>query len=492
MDITNTNLKVVERFFKVPADANPILIRIINNLKENEFNKPFISNFVKSEGFPIWEHAKITIKKKVKSRDGNPDTLVIIPIIPDNGLYVKDILAVKITTELLYKLYEREAYALYGFDKDSNRISPNADDVVNQIIQLEKEIFSAEAFVIKDNRLFDYWPSTLVKPESFFIKASIAIQQVPTYDGGGDGPCTTFAVYWQGHLAYYLTTGLCNNEGIPSGGGAGGGLDGGPGWTDSPPTSGGGGSTSPIPPCGSGFERVVITPDGLYSGPCTSPTHIPADTSMNDNQFSINDSIPCLVIANHLQSNNYTSLLQTLRNKSNVEKNETGFLLSDRENAYQEVIGPTDSLSVTINISGRIIRLLHNHYIDTNSLSVFSSDDIINLYYLVLSNKITGLNEFTYTLVTSTTSYIIMIKDLRQFLIFGQNYIDTEMLSHLLYTSFNINENNTDDQNEIQMLKAFSLFNTGFKVFKGNSNMSEFNPVKYDYNSDYIVSDPCN
>lgn len=131
IDVAKVN--ITERFFELPKNADPILKRIVEDLKQKNSLHPFVEQFVKNEGLPVWKYAKITIKRNhtdnVSNTEGT-DTLVSVPIVPDGDAYVKDVLKVKINTEVLYKLFMGEQYASNGFDKDPNRTAPNAEDIV--------------------------------------------------------------------------------------------------------------------------------------------------------------------------------------------------------------------------------------------------------------------------------------------------------------------------------------------------------------------------
>ncbi|MBL0200692.1 MAG: hypothetical protein IPP81_11275 [Chitinophagaceae bacterium] len=173
-DVAKVN--ITERFFELPKNADPILKRIVEDLKQKNSLHPFVEQFVKNEGLPVWKYAKITIKRNhtynVINTEGT-DTLVSVPIVPDGDAYVKDVLKVKINTEVLYKLFMGEQYASNGFDKDPNRTAPNAEDIVKQIMAFEKEMYyssdSTVIYHIKDNRLFDNWPADTTKPQDFYM-----------------------------------------------------------------------------------------------------------------------------------------------------------------------------------------------------------------------------------------------------------------------------------------------------------------------------------
>lgn len=297
------------RFFELNNNVNPILKRIILNLKRQEEIKPYVQKFVLSEGYPIWSEAKIKIQKsKYKhNRDSSvtSDTLVLVPIVPIGQTYVKDILGIKVNNEILYKLFEGIRYAEYGFNNDVNRTEPNAEDIAKQIIEFESKLFNSYIYLIKDNRLFDYWNSSNPKPSNFFIIGS----KLTTLDDDGpeDDECITWMQTYSddGGITWH-DTGITWEEGdcdvdeydVPYGGGGSGNGDG--GWTTSAPsggTSGGGsGGTnsggSGSQSCSDGWEKIVVNTDGIYLGSCTDPGPIPP-TPPNEDDIETTFSVDC-------------------------------------------------------------------------------------------------------------------------------------------------------------------------------------------------------
>ena len=321
IDVAKVN--ITERFFELPKNADPILKRIVEDLKQKNSLHPFVEQFVKNEGLPVWKYAKITIKRNhtdnVSNTEGT-DTLVSVPIVPDGDAYVKDVLKVKINTEVLYKLFMGEQYASNGFDKDPNRTAPNAEDIVKQIMAFEKEMYyssdSTVIYHIKDNRLFDNWPADTTKPQDFYI----SLKFTPDI-------CSLSIIYISGWTIGGYVEGGCppgSNTGDPGCGnwvpiystiifysscyeddGSGGG------WSttipDSPESPGGGeGTTTPDsttnPPntlpdeCGEDRNWVVYVIDtntGEWKNPCTQEEP-PIEWPDEPGEYNLNN--PCDVI----------------------------------------------------------------------------------------------------------------------------------------------------------------------------------------------------
>ena len=174
VDINVTEMNPVDRFFKLPANASPEIKRIIEDLKVKNEAHPFVEQFIVKEGYPLWEYAKMQQKKNNRSvlakEDGEESAEIIdIPVVQDSAKIVKDILSSKLGEEILYKLYKGDEYVAYGFDKDPNRQSLSANDIVAKIMAFERDIWGEEYFKIFDNRLFDYWEAGDEKPQSFNV-----------------------------------------------------------------------------------------------------------------------------------------------------------------------------------------------------------------------------------------------------------------------------------------------------------------------------------
>jgi len=283
-----SSLQNEERFFKLPANARPELKRIVEDLKIKNKIHPFINEFIASEGYPLWEFAQFKKRKfNVTNRgDGNEqDSLVQVPIVQEEAQYVKDILNIRIDSSILYKLIAGEEYASFGFNKDPNRTTPNANDIVGTIMAYEHLIWGQNIFEITDNRLFDNWPQGAPKPDSFYVVQKFTttystITWVCGFHTGGQLQSCPPGV----EHCFELIPEICSITWVSTtyeGDGDSGE------WVPIPPTitpgssSGSGTGTNPTttnPPnnlptiCGSGRGWVRIVPDiesGIWKNPCT-------------------------------------------------------------------------------------------------------------------------------------------------------------------------------------------------------------------------------
>ncbi len=247
LDVSVEADKGLEKFFKYTGSTKSVIENAINKLKMLDSENPFVKTFSEKEGFPVWDKAKVSFVKKNLSRGENneSDTIVTVPVVPENSKYVKDLLKIKLNGELYFKLIKGEEYALYGFDKNTEPSKLNADKLAIEIMAFEKELFNNELYRIKDTRLFDYWASEEVKPEEFFVSAKKerCTNFIEVYDVRVGGELTScppgkdhcFELV-QVLVAVIPIEGWCDD------GGDGGWGNDDEGWTNSPlPEEGGGG-----------------------------------------------------------------------------------------------------------------------------------------------------------------------------------------------------------------------------------------------------------
>ena len=354
-----SSLQNEERFFKLPANARPELKRIVEDLKIKNKIHPFNNEFIASEGYPLWEFAQFKKRKfNVTNRgDGNEqDSLVQVPIVQEEAQYVKDILNIRIDSSILYKLIAGEEYASFGFNKDPNRTTPNANDIVGTIMAYEHLIWGQNIFEITDNRLFDNWPQGAPKPDSFYVvqKFTTTYSTITWVCGFHTGGQLQSCPPGEEHC-FELIPEICSITWVSTtyeGDGDSGE------WEPIPPTitpgssSGSGTGTNPTtknPPnnlptiCGSGRGWVRIVPDietGIWKNPCTGIPIPIEDEPQTLCEIAQNAAKKMDTLFNASKAD---SVLNTIPNLS-TETKEKGFPI------YQNIIinpfNPTDT-SVT-------------------------------------------------------------------------------------------------------------------------------------------------
>lgn len=364
-------IDVEQKFFKLPTNANPILVRVIEHLKQKNNEHQFVNDFVKRHGYPSWEFAKFKFpndpllkgNSQLNHLEGG-DTLIVIPTLLPYEEFVKSLLNVKLNGDILYKIFEGEKYADFGFSKDSMRTEPNADDIANAFMKFESEIFQITYFTIKDNRLFDYWPPGTTKPDVFYMKSAVPmgpsciqcelhyVGELPPSQWNGFPPSMVFLLCdpstgssgceWEGPgapISIYIATNMPNTSG-------GTGTI---GWT---PTPGGGttGSTttSTTNMCARGWLRYI---PGLNcpGEPQTGFNPYQADTIIITDD--IRDSFPCV-----------QQIIDTIAMLRNLN--------AQTQLALFTVFGVQTRIHLTIGVDWTLTRASMNGYLDSTSVDI--------------------------------------------------------------------------------------------------------------------------
>ena len=173
---------------------------------------------------------------------------------------------------------------------------------------------------------------------------------------------------------------------------------------------------------------------------------------------------------------------------------------NDPEVDYSVAFNQVDLAGKTINI------LIHTHY--TGGLSIFSPDDLQQIYIMMKNTNITIPDNFTSIVVTPDNEvYALTIDSKENFIAFGDKNFSTEekfyTFQHLFYlknsndgfsafNGYNINVGNSKEVNEMNFLKMLEK-SSGIKLYKANSDLSEWNNLKVNnINNSVTQTSPCN
>ena len=207
-----------------------------------------------------------------------------------------------------------------------------------------------------------------------------------------------------------------------------------------------------------------------------------------------------------LQSNEvFKNFVSALKDSTDLD-HEVGYALTDNETAYDAIQGIPDSnldYAVAYDIpNGTVVDvLIHTHY--TGGLSIFSPDDLQQIYMMMKNPNITIPNNFTCILVTPDNEvYAMTISSKTNFLAFGDKWFPDEAKFEGFKTIFSsslqdnyipgygINKNHNSSENELNFLKMLGS-KSGIKLFKANSNLSQWQNLKIEANS-VSSTNPCN
>lgn len=263
-----------KEFFNVSPNANPTLLRVIDKIKRDNELYHFVNDFSQREGLPKWDYAMIAPQNnKAYLRDNADsiinDTIIMIPIVPDQSGFVKDILSCFVTSDSIYaQLIKDVEYSNYGYEPHSDG-KPDAKDISFLFMAFEKSLFDKEFFDITDRELAKkYLGDDVLEENQHVIINTDASGNVSAYkvDPWSSVPLST-GVIVVGYLpaATVYSPWWMYGLGLGPMGGPMGGLGGNSGWWNPEPTGGGGGgstgtqgnsgSTTPnpgwqVPPCG--------------------------------------------------------------------------------------------------------------------------------------------------------------------------------------------------------------------------------------------------
>ena len=109
----------VEKFFTIPAGTEPQVLRVINNLKEQNKLTGFINKLAQQEGYPVWNKVLASTKIQIAANltSSSPDTLLYIPLVPANTHHVGSLIYARMNgSSMVLKLYRGREYKQFGFD----------------------------------------------------------------------------------------------------------------------------------------------------------------------------------------------------------------------------------------------------------------------------------------------------------------------------------------------------------------------------------------
>lgn len=511
VDFYQNNIFVDEsKFFSVPANADPIIGRVISELKmQKDRNPNLIESIVKRNGYPIWDKAQITKQDNAyQSLVSGEDTIIYIPLAVHGEEKVTAFFLATVNNYIELQLYNKFDYEEFGFDTTG---MSNANRLALQFMILDFVTFGHKSFVIHDNRLLKDFQIALDAP----IKdrtVHIDYYNDSVYGRGWEirefYVCTS-STYLQcrtpGVCCSDGSCSLCHNSGCwrpkvdcekvasliyydagdpPSGGNSGGG--GGGGGGSLPGSSSNVELCNPtpliqngLPPCPKGTS-LGWEPLELI-GPCTRLQNI-VNYNSGDNIF-----------------NNYIRTLKELAENpsTNIEKARS-FQLDQNGNisGFQDFVSNPDEHRMKLTIHNAIDGFVHNHY-GNDSYKSFSAGDLYSLFRLFVTNKINNNATFTFTVVTPTTKYLLMIDDPQKFAEFsnrwspGVNPTAEETLLYFVLRDVYLYHENTSAADVEPRLLSFFGPNSGLSLFRGSSSSNDWTPISINDSGDVIVL-PCN
>lgn len=157
------------------------------------------------------------------------------------------------------------------------------------------------------------------------------------------------------------------------------------------------------------------------------------------------------------------------------------------------IVGAPNTGQINLNLpSTDIDGLIHSHYNGSNMLSIFTSDDLKYMFQVMTNGKMRNYKDFTFTVVTGSSTYTLKIDDYQQFQEFGALYFNQSATFTLFNQMYNqrISPTKTTLENEKGFLDLIS--SSGLKFFKGNPILfNNWSGVKLNSTKTGLISD-CN
>lgn len=283
----------------LPADADPLTIAIRNKMLKEEAQAPFVKDFVKTAGFPLWNKV---IKNKfgkpnvsARTPDGDIDDVLYVPFAKEGDSTTSAIVIALIKGEdtTLRTIYHYHYKSLPN-EEDENDVDFTAEKAALLFMVFDRMIYGYSLFYITDPYLFaDATPNQ----ESRFVKLTGDMSISRTvysvcYEVKDPGDCTPSSSPTQntecgpGGMARMSCFNVYLDD-DPWWDAGGGGI----GGPDNPPGGGGGGGPWNQNPC-----RAIEGSD-----PCNNPTGwVPVLSEEVLPSYVIEDlTKPCLIKVLH-------------------------------------------------------------------------------------------------------------------------------------------------------------------------------------------------
>ncbi|MGG9961875.1 hypothetical protein [Ferruginibacter sp. SUN106] len=158
-------VNVTEHFFALPANASSAVKRVAVQMRKQNSNKEFITSFVKNNGFVIWDKAIISVgKPKVSTGhlgennvENNADTIVILPLVQADSVYVGGFLKAVIADTVSIDLYKNRDYQALPYAGSSSVAQSNvttAENFALRMMLMDNLVFGYTKFEMRDKKLF--------------------------------------------------------------------------------------------------------------------------------------------------------------------------------------------------------------------------------------------------------------------------------------------------------------------------------------------------
>jgi hypothetical protein len=506
-------------FFKIEANVNPLVIRVLENIKIRNLNTEFVTKFASDNGYPVWDKAILQIVPRTQNNSnsfasgavGTTDTVVFIPIVLSDANAVNGFIQATCNGSINLKYKLAQNYKAYPETKPNDK-GFTATKFAALIMQLDNQVFGYTRFNITDYNLIFKNTSNLpahTKPFPIEWNEPPTTNNLISYYSGiicytiGSGQCTCnntnncdmCLIDCAYQLCFNYSGEYDDGEYTPIT------IDGGPG-------TGGGGSGGEIPPSYPCTMNTNIIGSSVVPGgplpPCSPPG---PGVGWNPTTPPIPTVNPCDVYIALLKNDTYfANKFKSIANPTilglQVEK---GYLVQNRAAQNYSVMltgyatgfgGAIGYPSPRVGISG----FLHSHY--SGLATMFSAKDVINLARSFLSNESSDPSNLFNGLATSSGNYLIKITDTAKFRKFANKITDNyvtgggekeDKFINFCKGKFNTFDNYLNEKEFLQMFNDKDM-RGGMSLYRGTTDCNEWTALrlKTTISGTTVEEQPCN
>lgn len=231
---------IVEAFLHLPNDADPLLIRVTQELRKKDAAQPFIKRLMVHAGMPRWDYSELKLpsgsqpygrivinttgsQQKVLSEQNANDTTVLIPFVHEGVKRVNSFLAVHLADSMRIGLFQGKDFASFRYTENGEK--PTAKAVAMRCMLFDHKIFKHNTFRVIDKQLalslsggrdtsglFTYKKDDIAT-NLLKVKPNLAIA-VTTCEGGSwvCDPTTYWNTYTQDHCPLVYIGGNCSTQ----------------------------------------------------------------------------------------------------------------------------------------------------------------------------------------------------------------------------------------------------------------------------------------
>jgi hypothetical protein len=174
-----TNTELAKKFFTIPASTNEAVARVANYIRAQNDVKGFAGKLIRFDGYALWDKAYIQASNstntyiKINSTSTNSssgsansaDTIIYIPLVPENTEYVYSFIAAKVNgDDISWRLFSGRDYDTYPYG-NNNSTAITADKIAMVSMILDYQTFGYTSFTVSDTKLFNSGNFSSNKPK---------------------------------------------------------------------------------------------------------------------------------------------------------------------------------------------------------------------------------------------------------------------------------------------------------------------------------------